>query len=302
MAVRVLMFQLKVRQQRDWQRSWVEYADVAPMMAHCFEIARRHQPDLVVFPETCYIAALDGEYRKLAQHSVVVAGSAYNAQSVNETHLYLPDGEHRVLPKLFPSPWEIMELNHPNQQVPDQVIARWEAGIRRGEWPPYFPVVDKASGKRLAILNCMDYYRLGYYVGNSSLISPHVWGMVSPCSNTQQSVFFRLSEVIHDTNERIYSIVVNSHNEARAPGSSQGESYVMGPITYNVKKMLEGQGQGKSRENGHFSFIYQLESEPEALMMDLIDGSDVRFFARSKDFYSNPTGITRIKLEGQGHG
>ena len=79
MAVRVLMFQLKVRQQRDWQRSWVEYADVAPMMAHCFEIARRHQPDLVVFPETCYIAALDGEYRKLAQHSVVVAGSAYNA-------------------------------------------------------------------------------------------------------------------------------------------------------------------------------------------------------------------------------
>lgn len=293
MTIRVLLCQLKVRQKRNYQRAWVEYEEAQPQLERCWALVEEHKPDLVVLPETCYFPQIEDTYRQMAADGrLVVAGSAYSEASVNETHIFAADGSHCALPKIFPSPKEIMELNHPNRQVADVLIAEWEAGIKAGRWPDYFPLIDAERGRRIAVLTCMDYYRLGYYVANSSVMSPHVWGLVSPSSNPQQEIFLRLAEAVHDANERVYSMVLNSHNESRVAGSSQGESFVLGPITPNVKAMLEDNGQ----ENPHFSFIYQLGEAPEALMMDLIDGEDVRFFARSKDFFSNPTNIRAFSL------
>lgn len=292
MATRVLMCQLVAKQRYNTQKSWIELDEVRPQFEKCWEIIRREKVGLAIFPETSYLPELYDTYRELSENCLIIAGSLYNEDSINETHVFGPNGYYKVLPKLFPSPKEVMELHHPNQRIPDQIIKGWEADVQKGHWPDYFPLLGDGSDKRIAILNCMDYYRLGYYVANSSILSPHIWALISPCSNGQQEIFTRLSGAIHDANERVYSMVVNSNNASRPAGASQGLSYIMGPVTFNVRRLLAAIGQ----ENDHFSYIYQLGEGAEALSMDLMDGADVRFFARSKDFFSNPANISRVDL------
>ncbi len=294
MKKRVMLCQLKAKQRHIIQKSWVVYDEVRPQLERCFALIEEQKPQLVVLPETCYIPQLYDTYKSLAQDCFIVAGSAYNDDGINETHMFGPNGFYSVVPKIFPSPKETMEYNHPNTKMPDLVLKQWEAEVERGEWPPYFPVIDEKNGQRLAVLNCMDYYRMGYFVANSSVISPHIWGIVSPCSNGQQEVFFRLAGAIHDANDLIYSFVVNSHNQTRPPGSTQGQSFVMGPITHNTKALLSLQ---TGQKDDHFAYIYKLGEDAEVLFLDLIDGKDVCFFARSKDFKSTPTNIQRVSLE-----
>ena len=292
MATRTMIFQLAMHQKRDLNKAWIDYAQVESQLDKCWELMREHRPALAIFPELCYFPEVLPIYEELSRSCLIIAGSFYDENGVNTTQLFGPNGFQCQLPKLFPSPKEVMELNHPGTRRADELVRAWEEEVKAGKWPPYFQPIGEKPGRYLAILTCMDYYRLAYYIANSTVLSPHIWGIAAPSSNGQMDVFFRLSGAIHDLNERMYSIVVNSRNEGRLAISSQGCSYVMGPITYNMKTMLSQSGQ----ENEHFSFISQLGEGAEAVCMDLIDGARVRFFARSKDFQSNPTNIQFFSL------
>ena len=271
-------------------KEWVELKEVEDQVKRIWEIMDETHYDLVVFPETCYFPDLSDEYVKRSENCIIVAGSGYNEEGVNETHVY-QNKCHCVLRKIFPSPFEVMELNHPNNNWPDEIIKDWETQIQKNTWPDYF--ISLPDGRKAVILNCMDYYRLGYYLAASSVISPKLWGMIVPSSNGRQDVFLRLTGAIHDANEKVYSIIVNSRDKNRRAKEDQGGSYVYGPITRNVKGKMVGIGQ----TNDHSSAIYQLGDDAEALAMNLLPGEDVTFFARSKNFFSNPTNIVKFNLK-----
>ena len=288
-CINVLICQLAVTQKKDHLREWVELSEVEEQIQRVWSIMDETAANLVVFPETCYFPELSNVYAERSESAVIIAGSAYNEKGLNETHIY-QNGNHRVIRKIFPSPVEVMELNYPNDRQPDLVIKEWEKNIQNGKWSDYF--IDLPGGRKAVVLTCMDYYRLGYYIANSSIISPHLWGMIAPSSNGKQDIFLRLTAAIHDLNEKVYSIVINSRNNSRPSGWDQGGSYVYGPITGNVKSKMVDIGQTDS----HVSAIYTLGDGAQALSMSLIPGEDVTFFARSKDFLSNPTNIREFNL------
>ena len=291
-STNVLICQLAVAQKKDMMREWVDYADVEDQVRRAWQIADETHADLVIFPETCYFPELFDEYTKRSEKRIIVAGTGYNDAGINEAHVF-QNKRHLALRKIFPSPIEVMELNHPNTLRPDEVIKDWETRIQRGDWPDYF--ISLPDGRKAVVLTCMDYYRLGYYLAGSSLISPKLWGMIAPASNGRQDIFLRLSGAIHDANDKVYSIVVNSRNETRPPDNDQGGSYIYGPITSNVRSKMLSIGQTDT----HFSAIYRLGDGAESLALSLLPGEDITFFARSKDFFSTPTNVKHYDLKGE---
>ncbi len=290
-TTKLLLCQLSVTQLVNLKREWVEFAEVKAQLAKCHELIVERKPDITVMPETCYFPHFETFYTTMSVGRLIVAGSRYNEDGVNETHVFC-DGKHTALRKLFPSPKEVMENNHPNCNRPDMLFSEWENEVRQGHWPDYF-VLLPGTDQVVAILNCMDYYRLGYYVANSSVIAPKLWGIVSPCSNGQQDIFVRLSQAIHDSSSRIYSIVVNSANASRHDDSSQGESYVYGPVTRNIKAHLAKMHRWDEK---HPAAICHLKAsrQAQALLMDLLPPRKVEFFARDSSFRSNPINVELI--------
>lgn len=288
---RLLICQMSVEQRRDLTREWVNLSEVESQLTNSLGLIKQLKPNLVVMPETCYFPEYKERYRAASASRLIVAGSYYNDDGINQTHYFL-NGEHAVLDKLFPSPKEVMEINYPSTMQPDELFANWESQIRQETWPEYFVRLPNGD-QYVVILNCMDYYKLGYYVASSSLIAPQLWGIVSPCSNGQQDIFLRLSQAMHDSNSRLYSIVVNSNNASRSADSDQGMSYVYGPATRNIKEYC---AEKYGWTDPHPAAICHLGTGAKAVVMDLLPPPKVEFFARSRDFRSNPTGIKIFDL------
>ena len=288
-SINILICQLAVTQKKDLLREWVEAEEVKDQLERVWSIIDGSPCNFAVFPETCYFPEFYSNYVKHSENRLIIAGSSYNDEGLNETHVF-ENGKHRAIRKIFPSPVEVMELNHPNTSQPDSIIREWENDIENDIWPDYF--IDIPGGLKAAVLTCMDYYRLGYFLANSSIISPRLWGMVAPSSNGRQDIFLRLTRAIHDVNEKVYSIVVNSRDNSRPTGWNQGGSYIYGPITGNVKRQMTELGQSDS----HNSAIYRLGENASLLSMRLSPGDNITFFARSKNFHSNPTRIKEYEL------
>ena len=289
-SANILLCQLEVSQRKDMLREWVEAEEAWPQLERCWELMREENSDLVVIPETCYLEEYEEQYSEYSRGRIIVAGTAYDDAGINSAHVF-KDGKHVVLRKIFTSPVEVMELNHPNTRRPDEIVREWESRIVRGDIPEYF--VEMPGGGLAAILTCMDYYRLGYYIANSTVISPLLWGLVAPSSNGQQGLFLRLSQAMHDVCDRVYSIVVNSRDNSRPSGWDQGKSYVYGPITRNVKEHMRGLGQ----TDEHLSAIYRMGDGASALSMRLVPGGAITFFARSQGFRSTPTHVREMPLK-----
>lgn len=251
---------------------WTDYCKKE--MSDSFKLIDSNKPDLVVYPELAYNDCYYEELKQLSFDRLIVAGSIYR-ENINTTIVFF-DGKLLEIPKLYAS----------NQEPMVRYIEklRIEEAIRKLDNHIFY-----INDKKVVILNCMEYYNLAYYLARED---KDIFALVSPCCNNKLNLFKMESQAIHNHNENIYSIVVNSFGTYNGESFATGESYIYGPIQKQEKIWLEE--EGISGDN-HNSSILNLRNEVSYFYGEFTN--NLNRFGRSDDYINNPQKVKVLKID-----
>lgn len=268
--LKILGFQLNVQLDCDYKNEFLIETEALKKDIECVkEIIKIKNPDIIIFPEMCYIRANDDYYNELSNGRLVIAGSIYN-QGINITIVY-KDGKQYCIPKYNASGSEPMIRNIRNGTVEEFMKNKLD------EHTFYF------NDKKLIILNCMEYYQNAHYIARSV---DDLFGIICICSNNNPRVFLDESRVIHNHREDIYTFMVNCVSTYQGKDYGKGESYIYGPIQGHEKEWLLKEG---ILMDDYVSSILKLGNESEYFYGEFIN--DFSRFGRSDNYMNNPKNI-----------
>ncbi len=231
----VLQFQLKLeiicKPNEDVLTLSDEYFE---QMEKSCEVLQKTKPDICIFPEMSYNEKYDSLFRELSENGkLIVFGSTYIG-SLNHTMVYL-DGKLNTVIKRYPCGSEPMIRfcdNLETSKFLDLYLKEHEFFV---------------NGKKVYILNCLEYYKAAYLIARNRELSSNLFGFIVPCSNSNPKVFLEESMAIHNHNEHIYSFVCNRIKNTGEFG--YGRSYIFGPIQGHEKEWLSEEGITSEKHN-----------------------------------------------------
>lgn len=242
-------------------------------MEESFKLIDCNKPDLVIYPELAYNDCYYEMFRQLSFERLIVAGSIYR-ENINTTIVFF-DGNLLEIPKLYASNQEPMVRYI-------EKIDTEEAINRLDDHTFYF------NGKKVVILNCMEYYNLAYYLARED---KDIFALICPCANNKMNLFKMESQAIHNHNENIYSVVVNSFGTYNGKIFATGESYIYGPIQRQEKMWLMEDG---ITSDNHNSSILNLEDGASYFYGEFTN--NLKRFGRSDDYINNPQKVKVLNI------
>lgn len=268
--LKVLGLQLKVQLDCDYRNEFlIETDELKENMEIAKKIIMEKNPDVIIFPEMCYLVDNEKYYEELSKNKLVIAGSIYN-EGINFTIIF-KDGIKYNIPKCNASGSEPMIRNVSNCSVEEFMQEKLEEHI--------FYVDDK----KLVVLNCMEYYQNAYYIARSV---SDLFGIICICSNNNPQVFLDESRAIHNHQENIYTFMINCVSTYQGKPYGRGQSYIYGPIQGHEKEWLLKEGVIMDE---YVSSILKLGNESEYFYGEFIN--DFSRFGRSDDYLNNPKNI-----------
>lgn len=239
-----------------------------------FILIDKNNPDLIIYPELAYSDSYYLLLKQLSYDRLIVAGSVYR-ENINMTIVFF-NGQLYEIPKLYASNQE------PMVRYIDKLDTE-EAIHKLVDHTFYF------KDKKIVILNCMEYYNLAYYLARED---KDIFALVCPCCNNKMNLFKMESQAIHNHNENIYSIVVNSFGTYNEKPFATGESYIYGPIQRQEKLWLSEDG---IINDNHNSSILNLGDKASYFYGEFTN--NLKRFGRSDDYINNPRKVKVKMLE-----
>ena len=213
----VALFQLKVELDCNSQKEYlIETEEVQRQLEVAFQKIKELKPDVALFPEMTYLVQYEAQYKKLSKGRIIVAGSHYE-EGINTTIVFENGIKHKI-PKSYASGAEPMARKI-TYIAPEEVLKNQ---IKLHEfW---------IKGKKIYILNCMEYYHLAYYIARNKELQKDLFGIFAICSNSNTHVFEEETICIHNHTENLYTFVLNCTGTYQAKPYGDGNSYIYGQI------------------------------------------------------------------------
>jgi len=273
--ISVLMFQLEIEEESNTIDEYiVENENYAYQMNTSYGHIMDLNPDIVVYPEMCYINANYGKLRELSKNRLIIAGSLYEC-GINYTIVFY-DGNMSKIIKRYSSGAEPMSRKtryiDPNAFVKDYLNEH----------------IFEIKGQKICVLNCMEYYHMAYFIARNSELSINLFAIISPSSTNNMSVFEQETMAIHNHNEYIYSFVANCISTYNGKEYATGESYIYGPIHKHEKEWLKQ--DGIISEN-HPSSIARMYKNQSYIYGEFATTTRLSRFGRSDFYETNPRNV-----------
>lgn len=263
--LKILGFQLELDLKSTGRREFVlENEKYKKQMEETFILINEYNPDLVIYPELVYTDFYYSNFLELSKGRLIVAGSVYR-DSIN-TSIVFQNEEVFEIPKLYAS----------NQEPMVRFIDKLDYRIALKMFDDHIFYINK---RKIVLLNCMEYYNLAYYLARED---NDIFALVSPCCNNKMNLFKMETQAIHNHNDNIYSIVVNSVGTYNEESFSTGDSYVYGPIQKMESKWLQEEGVINDKHN---SSILNLKGSSYFYGEFT---NNLKRFGRSDDYINNP--------------
>lgn len=272
----VCMFQLKVDLDCNSQNEYlVETEESLMQIESAFRIIEEKKPDISLFPEMAYLERYDKRYQELSISRIIVAGSYYK-DGINTTVVF-ENGKKHELAKDYASGAEPMARKI--TFIPPKEFLR--SRLKSHEfW---------VKGKKIYILNCMEYYHAAYYIARDEKLKNKLFGIFTVCSNSNTHVFEEETVCIHNHNESLYTFTLNCVSTYKGESYGDGKSYIYGPVSVHEKEWLVKEGIENKRNACHIlslskdkaQFVYGKFVFPENLSR----------FGRSDKYLNNPRDV-----------
>ena len=277
----VCMFQLKVDLDCNSKFEYlIETEEVFRQMEEAFRIIEKYQPDISLFPEMMYLEKYEEMYQKLSLSKIIVAGSYYK-EGINTTVVFL-NGEKHEIPKAYASGAEPMARKI-SFIAPEEFL---KVSLKEHEfW---------IKGKKIYILNCMEYYHAAYYIARDKELQKDLFGILAVCSNSNTRVFEEETVCIHNHNESLYTFVLNAVSTYQGEDYGDGKSYIYGPISIHEKEWLREE-QIESKKNVCHVLSFSSENA-EFVYGKFLFFENLSRFGRSDKYINNPRDIILSKL------
>lgn len=280
----VCMFQLRVKLECNSREEYlVETSNVLKQVENCLNVIREYEPDISLFPEMTYVSKFEKEFEELSKSRIIVAGSFYK-ECINTTVVFV-DGKKHEVAKTYASGAEPMArkiLFLPPEKFLEEELEHHAFWIK---------------GKKIYILNCMEYYHAAYYIARNKRLNTELFGIFAICSNSNTRVFEEETVCIHNHNEKIYTFVLNCVGTYRGKKYADGKSYIYGPVSIHEKEWLKIE-QIESKQN--VSHILSMSEErAEFIFGKFVFAEELSRFGRSDSYLNNPRDIVIENIEGE---
>ena len=272
----VCMFQLKVQLDCNSREEYlIETEEVLKQMEEAFRIIEKFKPDISLFPEMTYLERYEKKYQELSVSRIIVAGSYYKG-GINTTVIF-SNGEKREIAKAYASGAEPMA-----RKIfilpPEEYI---KAQIKQHE--------NWIKGKKIYILNCMEYYHTAYYIARNSELNDKLFGIFTICSNSNTRVFEEETVCIHNHNESLYTFTLNCVSTYTGESYGDGKSYIYGPISEHEKEWLRKEGIESKNNVCH---VLSLSKErAQYIYGKFIFPEKLSRYGRSDKYLNNPRDV-----------
>lgn len=272
----VCMFQLKVRLDCDTKNEFlIETEEVLMQMESAFRIIEELKPDISLFPEMTYLERYEEKYQKLSVSRIIVAGSYY--KDGTNTTVVFENGKKHELAKDYASGAEPMARKITFISPKEFLRTKLKS---HEFW---------VKGKKIYILNCMEYYHAAYYIARDEKLKNKLFGIFTVCSNSNTHVFEEETVCIHNHNESLYTFTLNCISTYKGESFGDGKSYIYGPVSGHEKEWLVKEGIESKKNTSHVlslskdtsQFVYGKFIVPENLSR----------FGRSDKYLNNPRDI-----------
>lgn len=272
----VCMFQLKIHLDCNSKDEYlIESDEVFRQVEEAFRIVEEYQPDIVLFPEMAYLEKYEETYQKLSLSRILVAGSYYK-NGINTTVIY-ENGEKHEVPKSYASGAE------PMARKIEFILAEefLETELKQHEfW---------IKGKKIYILNCMEYYHAAYYLARNKQLKDKLFGIFAVCSNSNTRVFEEETVCIHNHNENLYTFILNCVGTYQSKSYGDGKSYIYGPVSVHEKEWLGVEGIESKKNVSH---ILSLSKEKAQFVYGkFVFPENLSKFGRSDNYLNNPRDV-----------
>lgn len=277
----VCMFQLKLQLDCNSQCEYlIETSEVLKQIETAFGIIKKYQPDVALFPEMAYLERYDKTYQELSVSRIIVAGSYYKG-NVNTTVIFF-EGKKYEVPKGYASGAEPMARKISFIQ-PEMFLKKQ---LKTHEfW---------IKGKKIYILNCMEYYHAAYYIARDEKLRDKLFGIFTICSNSNTRVFEEETVCTHNHNENLYTFTLNCVSQYKGENYGDGKSYIYGPVSQHEKEWLRKEGIESKNNVCH---VLSLSKEKAQFVYGKFAFSEnLSRFGRSDNYFNNPIGITVEEL------
>lgn len=276
--IKVLGFQIKLELESNPEKEYViKNKEYERQLEESWKVIKERNPNIVIYPEMTYIDDNEKIMRSLSKEKLIVAGSIYRDK--RNTTIIFQDGEKLELPKKYASGAEPM-IRFQEKITPQEFLKQNLSSH-----------TFEIEGKKVVVLNCMEYYHLAYYIAREY---PDIFALISPCSNNNPKVFQMESNALHNHNENIYSFVVNSVSNYNHQKYGKGQSYIYGPIQYHEKDWLS---QENILSTTHPSSILTLDDSPSYFYGKFTN--NLVPYGRSDNYENNPKNILVKKIGGK---
>ena len=272
----VCMFQLKLDLDCNSQDEYlIETSEALRQIEKAFQIIEKYKPDITLFPEMAYLEKFEKKYQELSISKIIVAGSYYK-NGINTTVIF-QDGVKYEIAKGYASGAEPMARKI-SYVSPKTFI---ETDLKKHEfW---------IKGKKIYILNCMEYYHAAHYISRNKNLKENLFGIFTICSNSNTRVFEEETVVTHNHNEDLYTFTLNCKSIYTGENYGDGKSYIYGPVSIHEKEWLRKEGIESKKNVCHIlslsdekaQFIYGKFVFPEYLSR----------YGRSDKYLNNPRDI-----------
>lgn len=272
----VCMFQLKVQLDCNSKEEYlIETDEVQRQIVAAFQKIETLKPDIALFPEMAYLAKYEKKYQELSKGRIIVAGSYYK-DGINTTVIF-QDGEKREIPKAYASGAEPMARKityiSPEEFLQEQ-ISEHEFWVK---------------GKKIYILNCMEYYHLAYFIARNPVLQKQLFGIFAICSNSNTHVFEEETVCIHNHVENLYTFTLNCVGTYQGKPYGDGKSYIYGPISIHEKEWLRMEGIENKK---HACHVASLKSDTaQAIYGEFLFPESLSKFGRSDSYINNPRNV-----------
>lgn len=277
----VCMFQLDVQLDCNSTDEYlIETNEVLNQIESAFQIIEKYQPDIAMFPEMTYMERFEEIYSKLSTSRIIVAGSYYK-EGINTTVVFDNGVKHEIV-KSYASGAEPL-TRHISFVKPTDFL---QTKLKDHEfW---------IKGKKIYILNCMEYYHTAYFIARDESLTNELFGIFTICSNSNTRVFEEETVCTHNHNEALYTFTLNCVSTYKGEIYGDGKSYIYGPVSQHEKEWLRKEGIESKQNVCHVLSL----PRPEAQFVygEFVFYDKLSRFGRSDKYLNNPRNIIVQKL------
>lgn len=277
----VCMFQLDTRLDCNSKCEYlIETSEVLKQIEKAFGIIEKYQPDIVLFPEMAYLPKYEKTYQALSISRIIVAGSYYK-ENINTTVIF-SNGVKYEVPKGYASGAEPMARKISFIQ-PEEFL---KTQLKEHEfW---------IKGKKIYILNCMEYYHIAYYIARNEELKDKLFGIFTICSNSNTRVFEEETICTHNHNENLYTFTLNCVSTYKGEKYGDGKSYIYGPVSQHEKEWLSKEGIETKKNVCHILSLS--EEKAQFIYGKFVFPEHLSRYGRSDQYLNNPRDIVVEEL------